>query len=118
MPYLSQLREAEAIAVVPGIVAANQRVASLTPYLKFGYDPGVGGTKEIVSTLGGDNAYLSEATPAQLKVSSSSANDTNSDGTGARTVYVEGLDASFNLVNETVTLTGQTAATTALTYSS
>jgi hypothetical protein len=46
-----------------------------------------------------------------MKVSSSSANDTAS-GTGARTVYVAGLDANHNEISEIVTLNGQTAVLT------
>ena len=118
MSFVSPNRAAEAALVVPGVAAANNAIAGLRAYTKFGYNAAVGSTKEIVSTLGGDQAYLSEATAAQVKVSSGSANDTNTDGTGARTLYIEGLDANFNLVSETVVLTGQSAATSALTYSS
>lgn len=46
----------------------------------------------------------------QMTVSSSSANDT-SGGTGARTIVVQGLDANYNEVSETVTMNGQTAVT-------
>lgn len=45
-----------------------------------------------------------------MTVSSSSANDTSA-GTGARTIVVQGLDADYNEVTETVTLNGQTAVT-------
>jgi hypothetical protein len=37
-------------------------------------------------------------------------------GTGARTVYLEGLDANHNTISETVTLSGQTAVTTVRSY--
>jgi hypothetical protein len=50
-----------------------------------------------------------------LKVSSSSANDT-SNGTGARTVFLSGLDANHNTISETVSLTGQTAVLTVQSY--
>lgn len=46
----------------------------------------------------------------QMTVSSTSANDTSA-GTGARTIVVQGLDANYNEVTETVTLNGQTAVT-------
>jgi hypothetical protein len=51
----------------------------------------------------------------QMKVSSTSANDTSA-GTGARTVVVEGLDANYNEISETVTLNGQTAVTTTASF--
>jgi hypothetical protein len=50
-----------------------------------------------------------------MKVSSSSANDT-ANGTGARTVYVEGLDANHEEISEIVTLSGQTAVLTAQSF--
>lgn len=46
----------------------------------------------------------------QMTVSSTSANDTSA-GTGAQTIVVQGLDANYNEVTETVTLNGQTAVT-------
>jgi hypothetical protein len=50
-----------------------------------------------------------------LGVSSGNANDTSA-GTGARTVRVTGLDANYNLLQETVTLNGQTKVVTVGTY--
>jgi hypothetical protein len=50
------------------------------------------------------------AAALQMTVSSSNANDTSA-GTGARTIVVEGLDADYNEVSETVTMNGQTAVT-------
>jgi hypothetical protein len=50
-----------------------------------------------------------------MKVSSSSANDT-SNGTGARTVLISGLNSSYNPISETLTLTGQTEVATANSY--
>lgn len=56
------------------------------------------------------------AAALQMSVSSSSAADTNTSGTGARQVLVSGLDASYNVVNETVNLNGQTAVTTSASF--
>lgn len=50
-------------------------------------------------------------TSAQVKVSSTSANDTAA-GTGARTVRIEYLDSNYITGYETVILNGQTAVTT------
>ena len=50
------------------------------------------------------------AAPLQMTVSSTNANDT-SNGTGARTIVVQGLDANYNEVTEIVTMNGQTAVT-------
>jgi hypothetical protein len=55
------------------------------------------------------------STAIQLSVSSDNANDT-SNGTGARTVFIEGLDANHDVITEVVTLNGQTAVTTTKSY--
>lgn len=54
-------------------------------------------------------------TALQMKVSSTSASDT-SDGTGARTVLIQGLDANHDEISEVVTLTGQTAVLTTQSF--
>lgn len=50
-------------------------------------------------------------TAAQIKISSTNANDTSA-GTGLRTVLVSGLDSNYEQLSETVTLNGQTAVLT------
>ena len=82
-------------------------------YTVFGYNSDVDTDIETVWPHGGILGYPSAALP--LSVSSSSADDT-SNGTGARTVYLEGLDANHNVISETVTLAGQTAVTTTKSY--
>lgn len=79
----------------------------------FGYNSDVDGAVETVWPHGGILGFPSTA--IQLSVSSSSTDDTAL-GTGARTVYLEGLDASHNTISEIVTLTGQTAVTTTKSY--
>jgi len=79
------------------------------PLFKFGFNPDVDDSLETVWAEGGIYGYLSSATT--LKVSSSSANDTSA-GTGARTVTLTGLDANYDELTETVTLSGQTAVDT------
>jgi hypothetical protein len=68
---------------------------------------------ETVWPHGGILGFPSSA--IQLSVSSGSADDTAL-GTGARTVYLEGLDANYNTISEIVTLSGQTAVTTTKSY--
>jgi hypothetical protein len=58
-------------------------------------------------------AYLSTA--SVMEISSSNANDTAA-GTGAQTVSIYGLDASYNMINETVSMNGQTAVNTVNSY--
>lgn len=76
---------------------------------KFGNNPDINGSLETIWSQGGIYAYPAAATV--MKVSSSS-NDDDVAGTGARTVTVSGLDANYNEVSETVELDGQTAVLT------
>lgn len=76
---------------------------------KFGHNLDVNGVFETIWSVGNNYSYLSAATV--LKISSSDTNDTSA-GTGARTVYVQGLDSNYNQLEETVTLNGQTAVDT------
>lgn len=79
----------------------------------FGFNSDVDTAVETVWPHGGILAFPAAA--LQLSVSSSSADDTAA-GTGARTVYLEGLDANHNTISEVVTLNGQTAVTTTGSY--
>ncbi len=79
----------------------------------FGYNSDVDTAVETVWPHGGILTFPSTA--IQLSVSSDNAADTSS-GTGARTVYLEGLDANHNTISETVTLNGQTAVSTVNSY--
>lgn len=74
----------------------------------FGFNPDVDQTQVSVWPL--QSLITFPASALQMTVSSSSASDTSA-GTGARTVVVQGLDASYNEVTETVVMNGQTAVT-------
>lgn len=84
-----------------------------TPIIIFGYNPDVDTSEESVWPDGGTVPHPTVA--SVLKVSSSDANDTSA-GTGARTVFIKGLDGDYNEVSETVTLNGQTAVNTTNSY--
>lgn len=75
----------------------------------FGYNPDVDTSRVTVWPYTG--ILPLPAAPLQMKVSSSSADDT-ANGTGARTVFVAGLDANHNEISEIVILNGQTAVLT------
>lgn len=79
----------------------------------FGYNPDVDTTRVTVWPYTGILTFPSPA--AQLKVSSSSTDDT-ANGTGARTVFLSGLDANHAEISETVTLNGQTEVLTTNSY--
>mgnify|MGYP003656258606 CR=1 FL=1 len=79
----------------------------------FGYNPDVDTALETVWPHGGILGF--PATALQLSVSSNSADDTAA-GTGARTVFVSGLDANHNVISETVVLNGQTSVLTVQSF--
>jgi len=74
----------------------------------FGFNPDVDTTQVSVWPL--PSLITFPASAIQMTVSSTSANDTSA-GTGARTIVVQGLDANYNEVSETVIMNGQTAVT-------
>ena len=92
---------------------ARGQVAWHYNLFKFGINADVGTSYETVWAQGGTYTYLAAA--SVLKISSSSANDA-AVGTGARTVYISGLDSSYNEINEVVTLNGQTEVNTVNSY--
>jgi hypothetical protein len=74
----------------------------------FGFNPDVDTTQVSVWPL--PSLITFPASALQMTVSSTSASDAAA-GTGARTIVVQGLDANYNEVSETVTMNGQTAVT-------
>ncbi len=90
-------------------VARNQ-IQGHRSVVVFGFNPDVDTTQVSVWPL--PSLITFPASAIQMTVSSSSANDTSA-GTGARTIVVQGLDANYNEVTETVTMNGQTAVTMA-----
>ena len=81
---------------------------------KFGIIASVQTTPQNIWNAGVE--YVFPAAAIQMKVSSSSAADASPSGTGAQTVLIQGLDADYNEISETIALTGQTAVTTVNSY--
>ena len=95
------------------MAVANNEVAGVKSIFKFGFNGDVNGTEETIWDQGGVYSYPASA--IQIKVSSTSANDTAA-GTGARTVTVAGLDENYHEAEETVSLNGQTEVLTDTTF--
>jgi hypothetical protein len=87
---------------------ARGQIGQHRSFCQFGINGAVGTSLETV-WVGGD-AYTFPASATTTTISSSNANDTSA-GTGARTVLVEGVDASYTAVSETASLNGQTGVT-------
>jgi len=91
------------------------QAVTIPPILKFGRNPDVdAGTEDIWS--GGGVWVKPTAARVHALVSSSANDDGSPAGTGAQTVVVIGLDASYNLQQETVVMNGTTPVNTAGSY--
>ncbi len=93
--------------------ASRGQIAWHRPITVFGYNPDVDQTEETVWPGGG--IYVHPSTATIMQVSSSDADD-RAAGTGARTIVIQGLDANYNEISETVTLNGQTQVPTTKSY--
>ena len=82
---------------------ARGLIRGTTVIHKFGRNPSVGGAPETIWEQGGIYTYLTVA--STVYVSGADAQDSAA-GTGARTVTVLGLDASYNEIEETLTVDG------------
>lgn len=101
--FTRQIRDMIAFGAVEGWSAVE----------KFGQNTDLGTTVEDVWSTGGAYTYLTSA--SQLEVVSASANDTAA-GSGARSVYIDGLDADFKSISEIVATNGTTAVPTVNSY--
>lgn len=77
---------------------------------KFGRNPGVK-SADYESIWDGTNLYPWPTAAETLNVVSTDADDTSA-GTGARTVEIEGLNSSWAIITETVSMNGTTNVTT------
>jgi hypothetical protein len=96
-----------------GLQVSRGQIQGHSTVIVFGYNPDVDTSEETVWPDGGTIPHPTVA--SVLKISSSSADDASA-GTGAQTVYIEGVDGNFNVVSETVELNGQTAVNTTNSY--
>ena len=85
---------------------------------KFGRNPDcdIDSTPEDIWSVGGLYTGFPTSGFETLNIVSTSVNNTSA-GTGARTVYIQGLDSDFNEISETVSLNGTTPVTTSNFYS-
>ncbi len=94
-------------------VAENKRQGHRT-WNKFGYNPDVDSSPiETVWAVGGSHTILTTA--STLIVVSSDVNDTSA-GTGARTVFIEGIDGDYLYASEVVTMNGTSNVTTTTSF--
>ena len=114
--YLTQLTNEVNDMQVPFYTRVAQgTVPGYSSFSVFGYNPDVDQTEETIWPDGGQVPH--PTTDSQLTIVSTSTDDDGSPaGTGARTVYIEGLDENYEIVSETVTMNGTTGVTTTNSY--
>jgi hypothetical protein len=94
---------------------AQGLVPGYSSFSVFGYNPDLDQTEESVWPDGGVVPHPTSA--SQLTIVSTDANDDGAPaGTGARTVFIEGLDGNYAVISETVTMNGTTGVTTTNSY--
>lgn len=81
---------------------------------KFGVNGDINGNYETIWPQGGIYPTIG-GSAVQLTISSSSEDD-NSAGVGARNLFIEGLDVDYNQISETVNLDGTSSISTSLEY--
>ena len=96
-----------------GLAVASEQDTIGEHVFKFGYNAAVGNTAETLWAYGG--LYTWPTAAATMDITSSDANDTSA-GTGARTIVIEGLDANYAEISETITMNGQTAVVSTNSY--
>lgn len=88
-----------------GLQVARGQIQGHTVVQVFGYNPDLDTSEESVWPDGGTVPHPTVA--SVLTIVSTDAADAAA-GTGARTVYIEGVDGDYNVVSETVELDGTT----------
>ncbi len=96
-----------------GLQVARGQIQGHTSVVVFGYNSDLDTSEESVWPDGGTVPHPTVA--SVLDIVSTDAADASA-GTGARTVFIEGLDGDYNVVSETVTLNGTTDVSTVEEY--
>jgi hypothetical protein len=98
-----------------GLQVARGQIQGHSDILIFGYNPDIDTSEESIWPDGGTVPHPTVA--SVLEISSTSTDDDGSPaGTGARTVFIAGVDGDYNVVSETITMNGQTAVNTTNSY--
>ena len=105
--YLGDGRHAEGIHIANGQMLNTQHIN------KFGYNAGVPSSWELIAVNSNNITYPTTADVVSLVSTHADDDGTDLQNDGAFTVKIDGLDANYNEQSVTVTLTGQSAVTTA-----
>lgn len=83
---------------------AEGNVVGRTAFTKVGFNSVIGTSTQLISEAGSSAPYF-PTSAINIEALSASANDTST-GSGVRTIYVTGLNGSFNEISEAITLSG------------
>ena len=89
------------------IEAARGKLKGISVIHKFGANPAIGASSTEDIIYQGTFNWQTSATTMRIKAGNAADIDTS--GAGARTVYVEGLDATWALANDTLVCNGTSA---------
>ena len=116
LPYgIKQIDNKLRVVTQPYLYAiAEGEVTDHDAFRRFGTNADVGTTIEILAPIGG--TYYWPATAGIMHVVSTDTDDVAVTGTGARTLWIQGLDAEYDVINETVSMNGTTVVNTTKQY--
>ena len=100
---ITQIPSADSIPKNPSLEAARGNIPGQTVIRRFARGT-VTTSETLVGLTGASPVFQTSAAPVRARAGGN-ANDSAA-GTGARTILVSGLDTNFNLISETITLTG------------
>lgn len=95
---------------------AKGQIANHSKFRKFGRSSSITTTPSVISNSAPALAPYMPTTAVTTTVVSNDTTDTNTSGVGARKLYIEGLDASFNFQSEVINLNGITPVNAVNTY--
>lgn len=96
-----------------GIVISSGEMTGVSSLFKFGRNPSVGTTEEVLWDGGGTYEFLSSA--ETLDVVSSSTDDDDG-GLGAQSLIINGLDENYDEISEVVVMDGTNPVTTTKSF--
>ena len=98
-----------------GLQVSRNQIQGHEAVIVFGYNADIDTSEETIWPDGGLIPHPTVASVLDI-VSTSADDDGSPAGTGARTVYIEGVDGDYNVVSETVTLNGTSNVSTVEEY--
>lgn len=96
-----------------GLAIARDRIDHFSHVQKFGANEAISTSDETVWHFGGLYNWITA--PTAIKITSANSNEIHGGG-GAHTVKIEGLNANYEEITETVSLNGHAAVTTVNTF--